>query len=169
MSWMDQIGGLLGQLGGGQLSPEHAEQHFDQVAQNVPSGDLASGLAAAFRSDATPAFGQLAAQLFGNSNPQQKAGLLNTLLAAAGPALLSGGAGSLLSQFTGGGQQPITPEQAEQISPDVVHDLAAHAQTHDPSIIDQVSGFYSEHPTLVKTLGGLVLSVALAKLANRNA
>lgn len=169
MSWMDEIGGLVSQFAGGQISPERAEQHFDQVAQNVPSTDLASGLAAAFRSDSTPAFGQMAGQLFGNSSPEQKAGLLNTLIAAAGPALLSGGAGSLLSQLTGGGQQPITPEQAQQISPEAVQDLAAHAEKRDPSIIDQVSGFYSEHPTLVKTLGGMVLSVALAKLANRNA
>ena len=41
-------------------------------------------LAEGLKSSETPAFGQLASQLFGNSNPDQKAGLLNTLLATAG-------------------------------------------------------------------------------------
>lgn len=167
MGWMNMLGGLLQQFQGGQASPEQAEQHFDTIAQNAPPGALASSLADAFRSNQTPAFGQLASQLFGNSNGTQKAGLLNALLAAAGPALLSGAGGGLLSQLTGGGQRQITPEQAEQVSPEVVSQLAAHAEKHDPSVVDQVSGFYAQHTTLVKTLGGAVLAVALAKLADR--
>jgi len=167
MSWMNMLGGLVQQFAGGQASPEDAERHFDQISQAVPSGTLGSSLADAFRSDQTPAFGQLASQLFGNSNGQQKAGMLNSLIAAAGPALMSGGAGALLSQLTGGGQRPITPQEAEQVSPEVVNQLATHAEKHDPSVVDQISGFYAEHPTLVKSLGGAVLAVALAKLADR--
>ena len=168
MSWMDDIGGLISQFAGGQTpSPQQAEQHFDQVAQAAPTGALASSLADAFRSNETPAFGQLASQLFNNSNGQQKAGLLNTLLEAAGPALMSGGAAGILSQLTGGGQHPVTPEQAQQVPPEVVNQLATHAEQHNPSIVDSVSGFYAEHPTLVKTLGGAVLAVALGKLAER--
>jgi hypothetical protein len=167
MSWMDQLGGLVQQFAGGQASPAAAEQHFDQVAQAAPAGALATGLADAFRSDQTPAFGQLAGQLFGNSNGQQKAGLLNALIAAAGPALLSGGAGAMLGRLAGGGNRPLTPQEADQVPTDVVNQLATHAEKHDPSVVDQVSGFYAQHPTLVKTLGGAVLSVALAKMANR--
>jgi hypothetical protein len=167
MGWMNVLGGLVQQFAGGKASPEQAEQHFDQISQNAPPGALASSLADAFRSDQTPAFGQLASQLFGNSNGQQKASLLNTILAAAGPALMSGAAGGLLSRLAGGGHRPLTPQEAEQVSPEVVTQLAASAEKHDPSIVDQVSGFYAEHPTLVKTLGGAVLAVALAKLADR--
>ncbi len=167
MSWMNMLGGLVSQLGGAQPTPEHAETHFEQIASMLPQGALANGLAEAFKSDQTPAAPQLVSQLFGNSNPEQKAGLLNTLIGAAGPALMSGGAGALLSQLTGGGQRPVTPQEAEQVSPDAVHQLAAQAEKHNPSIIDSVTGFYSEHPTLVKTLGGAVLSVALAKIASR--
>ncbi len=167
MSIFDQLGGLIQQFSGGQASPDQAEKHFDQIAQAAPTGALASGLADAFRSDQTPAFGQLAGQLFGNSNGQQKAGMLNTLIQAAGPAMLSGLGGSLLGSLAGGGQRPLTPQEAEQVSPDVVNQIAAHAEKHNPSIIDEVSGFYAQHPTLVKTLGGAVLSVALAKVANR--
>jgi hypothetical protein len=167
MGFMNMLGGLLQQFQGGQASPEQAERHFDTVAQSAPPGALASSLADAFRSDQTPAFGQLAGQLFGNSNSDQKAGMLNSLLAAAGPALMSGGAGALLGRLAGGGQRPLTPAEAEQVSPDVVNQLATHAEKHDPSIVDQMSGFYAQHTTLVKTLGGAVLAVALTKLANR--
>lgn len=167
MSFMNQLGGLLQQFSAGQASPQQAEQHFDQVAQAAGPGNLAPALADAFRSDQTPAFGQLAGQLFGNSNGQQKAGMLNTILSTLGPTLLaSGAAGGLLSHIAGGGQRPITPQEAEQVPPEVVNQLATHAERHDPSIVDQVSGFYAQHPTLVKTLGGAVLSVALAKIAN---
>jgi hypothetical protein len=66
-----------------------------------------------------------------------------------------------------GGASKITPEQAAQVSPEAVQQLAAHAEKADPSIIDKASQFYAEHPTLIKTLGGAVLSVALAKVAER--
>ena len=46
---------------------------------------LAEGLAHAFKSDQTPPFEQMVSGLFGQSNPDQKAGLLNQLLAALGP------------------------------------------------------------------------------------
>lgn len=167
MDWMNALGGLISQFGGGQPSPEQAEQHFDQISQQVPSGMLAGGLADAFRSSETPPFAQMAAQLFGNSGGVQKAGMLNTMLAAAGPALLSGAAGGLLQQFLGGGKREITPQEAEQIPPEVVQQIAERAEQHDPSIIDQLGNFYAEHPTLVKTLGGAVLAVALGKLSQQ--
>ncbi|MEA2174535.1 MAG: hypothetical protein QOD00_2127, partial [Blastocatellia bacterium] len=117
MGWMDQIGGLLQQYTGasaGQTS-NTAHDDFEQLAQHAPSSALADGLAAAFRSNQTPAFGQMAAQLFSNGNGQQRAGLLNTLIAAAGPAiaaqLLSRGGSSGLAGLLGGGQTQVTPEQ----------------------------------------------------------
>lgn len=167
MSWMDAIGGILSQMGGAQPSPEQAESQFGQIAQGLPTDLLAGGLADAFRSSDTPPFAQMAAQLFGASGGAQKAGMLNTILAAAGPAILSGAAGGILGQFLGGGKREITAEEAEQIPPEVVQQMAEHAEKHDPSIVDQLGGFYAEHPTLVKTLGGAVLAVALAKLSQR--
>src|SRR5690242_10890662 len=98
MSWLQGLGGILQQYMGAspqQAGPE-AEGHFDQVAQNAPPQALASGLASAFRSDQTPPFGQMVSQLFGQSQPQQQAGLLNTLMGAVGPQLASqvlGGSG----------------------------------------------------------------------------
>lgn len=174
------LGSLLQQYIGGAAAPAgQVENHFDQASQNA-SGDLLSqGLAAAFRSDQTPAFGQMAGQLFGQSNPNQQAGMLNTILAGMGPAVLGsllnkggsgggalGGLGGLLGQLTGGGAAPqLTPAQASTLTPDQVQVIASHAEQANPGIIDQMSEFYAQHPTLVKTLGSAALSIALAKMA----
>ncbi|HKQ52922.1 MAG TPA: hypothetical protein VJT74_11170 [Pyrinomonadaceae bacterium] len=61
----------------------------------------------------------------------------------------------------------MTPEQAQQIPPDAVEQIAQHAQKEDPSIVDRISDFYSEHPTLVKTLGTAALTILLSRLAKR--
>lgn len=179
---MNELGGLLKQYTGAQAqeAPETVHDDFDQVAQAAPQPAVANGLAEAFRSDQTPDFGQMTANLFSNSNPQQQAGLLNTILNHAGPAILShftsggggaantggGGLSDLINIFKGGGQQQeVTPEQAQQIPPETVEQIAAQAQKHDPSIIDRVSNFYSEHPTLVKALGTAALTIMLSKMA----
>lgn len=171
------LGSLLQQYIGGAAAPaSQAEAHFDQAAQNAPTDILSSGLAAMFRSDSTPAFGEMAGQLFGQSNPNQQAGMLNSLIAGMGPAVLasllnqggSGGGllGGLLGRLTGGGATPqLTPDQASQLSPEQVQVIASHAEQANPGIIDQLSQFYAEHPTLVKTVGSAALSIALAKMA----
>jgi hypothetical protein len=189
MDFMKELGGLLQQYQGAQpdQAPDTVDDDFDNVARAAPQPALADGLSAAFRSEQTPEFGQMAANLFNNSNPQQQAGLLNTILKYAGPAILgrimSGGGGGgggigagaggggglsdLINIFRGGGQQELTPEQAGQIPPEAVQQVADEAQKHDPSIIDRISEFYAEHPTLVKTLGTAALTIALSKIANR--
>jgi len=62
----------------------------------------------------------------------------------------------------------LTPQQAAQVSPEVVQQLAAHAEKSDPSLIDKASAFYSEHPALIKTLGGAALTIAMAKMAEKS-
>ena len=171
MNWMNELGGLLEQYTGAGTAqaPDTVHDDFDQVAQSAPQSALADGLAEAFRSDQTPAFGSMLGKLFGQSNGTQRSSILNTLLATLGPTLVAqffsrrgaSGLGGLLS----GGQTSVTPEQAEQIPPETVEELAAHAEQKDPSIIDRISGFYAEHPTLIKSLGGAALAIALSKIA----
>ena len=174
MNWMNELGGILQQYSGtgAAQAPDTVHDDFDQTAQAAPLGALANGLSAAFRSDQTPEFGQMIGNLFGQSNGQQRAGILNTLISTLGPTIaaqlfarkgLSGLAGLL-----GGGQTEVTPEQAEQVSPEAVQDIAAQAEQHDPSIIEMASNFYAEHPTLVKSLGGAALAIALAKIVDSN-
>ena len=167
MGLLDQLGGVLSQYTSGSAEPPaDVHAHFDQVAQAAPQGDIAQGLAAAFRSNQTPAFGQMVSSLFSQSSGDQKAGMLNQLLASAGPGVLSqlAGGGALAGLLAGGAKQ-LTPEQAAQVSPEAVQQLAAHAEKADPSIVDTASAFYAQHSTLIKTLGGTALTVALAKIA----
>jgi|SRR5215472_14612116 len=168
MTLIDQLSSVLKQYSGGSNQDSaNVGEHFDQVAQAVPQGAIAEGLSSAFRSDQTPAFGSLIGNLFGQSNGEQKAGVLNNLLGALGPGALSqiAGGGALASLL--GGAKEITPEQAQNISPEVVQQLATHAEKTDPSIVDRASVFYAQHPTLVKTLGGAAMSIVLAKVAQR--
>jgi hypothetical protein len=67
----------------------------------------------------------------------------------------------------GGGAPSVTPQQASQLTPEQVNELAAHAEKRDPTIMDRLGAYYAQHPQLVKTLGSAVLAVALAKMANR--
>jgi hypothetical protein len=170
MSWMNEIANVLQNYSqeNPTAAPHEVETHFTQVAQAAPSSALADGLAAMFRSDQTPAFGQMVGQLFSNSNGSQRANLLNALLASPAAADIV----SQLTQATGiripsGPGAPITPEAAAQIPPEAVEQAAAHAEQHDPSIIDRVSEIYAEHPTLVKTLGAATIGLALSHLASR--
>jgi TctA family transporter len=50
MGLLAGLGDLLKQYSGSGSTPPNVEQHFDQVAQAVPSSSLAGGLADAFRS-----------------------------------------------------------------------------------------------------------------------
>jgi hypothetical protein len=171
MSWTDKLGGLLKQYTSGgavaQPAPDvHA--HFDQVAQAAPASAIAEGLTAAFNSDKTPAFGQMLSTLFNNSTGDQKAGMINKLLSSVNPSTLTqvlSGAG--LAGLMGEGNAQLTPDQAQKLSPEAVQQLATHAQKSNPSVVETVSTFYSQHTTLIKTLGGAALSVALAKVAER--
>ncbi len=78
---------------------------------------------------------------------------------AALPGL--GGLGSLLA----GGN--VTPEQANQVTPGQVQQMAEHAQRQNSSIVDEVSSFYAQHPQVVKAAGGLALTIALQHMLKR--
>ncbi len=174
MDWLNQLGGLLQQYSGAQpaQAPDTVEDDFDQLTQAAPESALADGISAAFRSEQTPPFGQMLGQLFNQSSGTQRAGILNTLISALGPAFVSqilarAGGGGGLAGMLGGGQTEVTPEQAEAIPPQVVEEVANEAEKRDPSVVDMVSNVYAKNPTLFKALGAAALTVALAKIADR--
>ena len=172
------LGSLLQQYAGGTPPSANVDQHFDQVAQNAPPEVVRDGLAEAFRSDSTPPFGQMVGQLFGAGNPNQRAGMLSSLIAGLAPGVLaslagrggSSGLSGMLGQLLNRGNAPatVTPEQAAQVSPADVAEIAHHAEQHDPGIVDRMSGFYAQHPQLVKGLGAAALGIALSRMANRS-
>ena len=61
----------------------------------------------------------------------------------------------------------MTPEQAEQLPPEAVQQLAQQAHQNNPSIVDQVSHFYSEHPTVIKTLGAGALALIMSHMYDK--
>ncbi|MFL6414258.1 MAG: hypothetical protein ACJ74Y_01115 [Bryobacteraceae bacterium] len=162
MPFSDLFGMLQQYAGGGAHSAADPERDFDNVANNASRDHLASGIADSFRSDATPPFAQMISSLFSNSDGQQRAGILNHLLSAAGPA----GAGGVLGNLLGGRtNSQVTPEDAQQISPQAVHDLAQQAEKNNPSILDTASQFYAQHPTLVKSLGAVALASVMSHMS----
>src|SRR5215471_17122500 len=112
MDWKSTIQDILqrysGQAGGAASAPADPHQDYQEVAQAAPAHVVAGGISQAFRSDQTPPFPQMLAKLFSNSDPNQRAGLLNQLL------------GTL-------GQGSVTPEQAAEYSPAKVQQMAANA------------------------------------------
>lgn len=151
-------------------NPDSAHQHFDEVARSAPPEIVGKGVADALRADSTPPFGEMVGQMFGQSNPQQRADVLNQLLRSVGPGVLSALGGGILGRMSApanAGVPQVTPEQASQMTPEQVQEIATRAEQHDPSVLDNIGGFYAQHPQLVKTLGSAALAIALAGVANR--
>ena len=148
MGLLDEVAGILKQYqsAGTTTSPQQVATHFEQVANTVSSSTLADGIAHAIRSNQTPAFGQIVSDLFSQANGSQRAGMLNHLLAATG----SGTA---------------TPEQVQQMLPQVVQQLADKAHQADPSVINALSGFLAQHPALTGGLGTNALALIMSRVS----
>ena len=171
MSWLDEVGGLLQKYSGASTSspPPNAAADFSKVAETAPTSAVSGGLSEAFRSGNTPSFGEMVSQLFAQSDPTQRAGILQHLLAAAGPALASGGAlRELTALLPGASSAAVTPQQAQEVPSEAVRQLADVAEKHDPSVVDRASEFYAQHPTLIKTLGVGALAVIMSHLSQRH-
>ena len=188
MDWMKSLGSMLDRYSDDvreDAVPDSVQDDFDQVATNAPPEALSEGLAAAFRSDRTPEFAQMASQMFGRASGSQRANILNTLLQVAGPLVLqqvlarrqgagtapaSGGGvfGGILDKVLGRDQPRVTADDADQVDPQAVEEIAREAEKKDPSIIDKLSRVYAEQPQLLRTLGGVALAIALGRLAQRH-
>ena len=59
---------------------------------------------------------------------------------------------------------PHYTESGLATSPGDVSVIAAHAEQHDPTIVDRVGSFYAQHPTLVKTRGAVALSAVMGHI-----
>ena len=165
---MGLLDDLLKQVTSGSASTADVHAAYDQVAKAFPRGALAEGLAHAFNSDQTPPFEQMVSTLFGQSSPDQKAGLLNQILDALGPGGVTqllgaaGGLGGLASILS---QGSVTPQQAQQVPPEAVQVLAQQAAKANPSIVQTAASFYAQHPTLVKAIGAGALALLMSKIS----
>jgi hypothetical protein len=152
-------------------SMQKVEKDFAQVTQQLPAEHVTNGLSEAFRSEQTPPFGQTLGASFEQGDAQQRAGMLNSLLDGAGPAVVR----SLMENGLLQGASPdgeaheaaVTPELAEQIHPELFQQIALEAEQTNPEVVERISHFYAGDPHLMTTLGGSTLSVALSKIAER--
>jgi hypothetical protein len=169
MGWQDTLGQLLNTVAAGKASDADVHAAYDKVAGAIPQGDLSEGIAHVFKSDQTPEFGQMVGGLFNQSNPEQKAALLNQFLGALGPnaAQILGGGGALagLAGMLKSGAT-VTPQQAQQVTPDSVQVLAQQASQKNPSIVDTAAQFYAQHPALVKTIGAGALALLMSRISS---
>lgn len=171
MAWMDTIGDIINRYsgvgGGAAAAPEDPHQDYCNISRSAPPQVLADALAHSFRSDQTPSFPEMVSSLFRESSPDQRAGLLNQMVGAVGPAALADIPALKKLMGSPSGEQPVTAVTASQISPAQVQHLAKEAQRGNPSIVDQVSGFYAQHPDVIKALGGTAIAIALQHIARR--
>ena len=138
-----------------------AADDFDRIAGDAPPEVLRDGIADAFRAEETPPFPQMVAQLYGRSDPHQRAGLLNEILGSLGGVASGGALGEMLRRSR------ISPEEADRVSPEQLQETIARAERHDPSIIERASNFYARHPGLVRQLGTAALTLAMRGMARR--
>ena len=117
---------------------------YENAAREAPREDVSHGLHEAFRSDETPPFEQMIGQLFGRSDPNQRAGFLNQILG-----------------------RRVTAQEATEVPVGEVESATAQAAAGNPSIMERASRFYADHPQLVQTLGQVAIGVAMNAMTNR--
>jgi hypothetical protein len=164
MGLLDSMKDMLAQYTGG-AGGENAEADFHKVAQSADAGTLAQGIAEVMRSDQTPPFAQIVSQLFANASPDQKAAMITALVSAV-PAEQRGALGAMLggsSRASVGGAPTTLP------SKDEVASMAQRAEQSGSGVIEAMSNFYAQHPTLVKTLGTTAMVIAMRKIAEHHA
>lgn len=149
--------GISSHAGGGKPPPT------DKVTQNASMAVIAAGLSEAMKSKDTPDFGDFVARLFDQSTPGQKAGLLNRLLGAVGPVLLSGAADGVLGRLAPG-QKQLSPEQAASLTPEDAARLALHAASAKPGIVELVAQFYAQHSDVINKIGKTLLNPVVARV-----
>jgi hypothetical protein len=144
------------------------EHDFGEVATEAGPDAMQDGIAEAFRSDDTPPFEEMVAQLFENSEPHVRAGLLDNLLAGLKPTALGAAGGGLTEvwrRYAAGAR--VSPERAANVDPAEVQEVARQARKQNPGVLERVSRFYARHPELVRSLGNVAMTIALSRMARR--
>ncbi|TFW18004.1 hypothetical protein [Duganella callida] len=77
-------------------------------------------------------------QLINHGDRNQRAEIVNQLLNNVSPEMLTSLAGSIGEFLSPGGKPFVTADQAEQITPAQLEEIAATAEQHQPGIVDQL-------------------------------
>ncbi len=170
INWASQVGGVLQQYVGMDAddAPAATTQHFQQVAKVVPADDLTEALAEALRSNQTPALGSVVASLYSEATPDERAGILNALLAHVTPdavetAKARSGMNTGVSKLLQGNAR-LSSADASSIPAEFVQCLTSEVEKQDANVVDRLAAFCAEHPAVVKSLGPGALAVALSHI-----
>lgn len=170
MRWLNILGKYMDhQPGGGEKQPGYqhvggealVHRDFDDVARKAPRSDLAAALAAAFRAKNTPGFTRSLENLWGPANPEQRAAILGSLLTIA-PDSVRGDLAGLFSR-----DRDVRPEDTEDVAPALVRQVAEEARRKDERIVDRMSDYLSNYPSLLKNLDVATLATAMANIGER--
>ena len=158
MALLDQLGGLLSNVMGGNLSEQETHEHYDQIAQSVPQQTLGGVIGPALASLGAGEMQQGVANSAAQMSPGQRGGIVQSLLGGFGSSGMN--VGALLGQL---GVNQAVANNPQSASPDDVARLASHAQATNPGLLQEAMSVYAQHPTLVKALG----TMAIAKIASQ--
>ena len=84
MALFDQLSGLLGSVMNGNLSEQETHQHYDQIAQNTPPQSLGTAIGSALGGLTTGDVQQRVANSANQMSPQQRGGVVESLLGGVG-------------------------------------------------------------------------------------
>jgi hypothetical protein len=163
MGLLDSMKDMLAQYTRG-AGTGNAEADFHKVAQSADAGTLAHGIAEVMRSNETPPFAQIVSQLFNNASSDQKSAMIAALVSAV-PADQRGPLAAML----GGSAPGSSAAPATMPSQDTVASMAQRAERSGAGVIEAMSRFYAQHPTLVQTLGTTAMVIAMRKIAEHHA
>ena len=117
--------------------------------------------------------------VFNQVDPKAVPGLISSILAKTDVGDLQGiasklqaaGFGDQVKSWLGNGANlPISADQLRSaLGNEQVQQMAEQAQNKRPSVVDQVSSFYAQHPDVVKAAGGMALSIMLQHMLSRRA
>jgi hypothetical protein len=74
------------------------------------------------------------------------------------PNLASGSGVNLSTMLSHLGVNPALAEQPEQAKPEEVAKVAAHVHDTKPDLFNEAMRFYTNHPTLVKVFGTIIIA-----------
>src|SRR5690349_230296 len=111
MNWLETVTDIVSryQAGNSERSNDSAtHEDFQQVVESAPRDIVTNGIAGMFRSNDTPPFAEMISNLFSQSNPGQRVGLLNHLLSVVPPATIAALPGlASLGELRGGNRDAV--------------------------------------------------------------
>ncbi|MBV9656649.1 MAG: hypothetical protein JO295_00940 [Verrucomicrobia bacterium] len=173
MGILDQLAGLLGgatgggadaSASGGNVSESDIHDHYRQLTNEVPAHQIGDAVGPALSNLGTSQVLQQILNSAQQMDPQQRGGLMQSLLNGLSSGGMGGNLSGLLSQL---GVRPEVAQNPSAATPEEVAQVAAHAHENAPGVFQAAMGFYRQHPTLVQALGTVAMTQIMRHLVQQ--